>query len=75
MKEAKGLTRTFDRVADEATAGQRVPPYVIFHDQTLADIARLRPATRAALLAIDGVGQGKLGRYGAAVLGLVAEGD
>ncbi|MEO8927595.1 MAG: DNA helicase RecQ [Caulobacteraceae bacterium] len=55
---------------DEA-ARQRVPPYVIFHDRTLADIARQKPATRVALLAIDGVGQGKLERYGAAVLGMV----
>jgi ATP-dependent DNA helicase RecQ len=55
-------------------ARQQVPPYVIFHDQTLADIARSKPGTRAALLAIDGVGQAKLERYGEAVLGLVAEG-
>jgi ATP-dependent DNA helicase RecQ len=53
---------------------QRVPPYVIFHDQTLADIARQRPAGLAALLAIDGVGQGKLERYGAAVLEIVGTG-
>ncbi len=51
---------------------QAVPPYIIFHDQTLADIARRKPASRAALLAIDGVGQGKLKRYGAAVLEIVA---
>jgi ATP-dependent DNA helicase RecQ len=55
---------------DEA-ARQRVPPYVIFHDQTLADIARARPQTRIALSAIGGVGQGKLDRYGEAVLDLV----
>jgi ATP-dependent DNA helicase RecQ len=54
-------------------ARQSVPPYVIFHDRTLADIARLRPATTAALAGVGGVGQGKLERYGAAVLGLVAE--
>jgi ATP-dependent DNA helicase RecQ len=53
-------------------ARQRVPPYVIFHDQTLAAIAAGRPKTRAALLAIDGVGQAKLDRYGAVVLELVA---
>jgi ATP-dependent DNA helicase RecQ len=53
-------------------ARQRVPPYVIFHDQTLAAIAADRPKTRAALLAIDGVGQAKLDRYGAVVLELVA---
>ena len=56
-------------------ARQRVPPYVIFHDQTLAAIAAARPATRAALLAIDGVGQAKLERYGEAVLGLAAGGE
>jgi ATP-dependent DNA helicase RecQ len=58
---------------DEASR-QRVPPYVIFHDQTLADIAQRKPVTRAALLAIDGVGQGKLERYGAAVLEIVEAG-
>lgn len=52
-------------------ARQHVPPYVIFHDQTLADIARLRPETRGALAQIGGVGQGKLDRYGVAVLEIV----
>ena len=53
-------------------ARQGLPPYVIFHDQTLADIARARPTGRAALSAINGVGQGKLDRYGEAVLEVVA---
>ncbi len=58
-----------------AEAGrQALPPYVIFHDQTLADIARLKPGSRSRLLDIDGVGQGKLDRYGDAVLAIVAEG-
>jgi ATP-dependent DNA helicase RecQ len=51
---------------------QGVPPYVIFHDQTLAEIARLKPASRAALLTVGGVGQGKLDRYGEKVLSVVA---
>ena len=55
---------------DEA-AGQAVPPYVIFHDKTLAEIAQARPQTAAALSRIGGVGQGKLDRYGEAVLRLV----
>jgi ATP-dependent DNA helicase RecQ len=53
-------------------ARQGLPPYVIFHDQTLADIARARPRNQAALAAINGVGQGKLDRYGQAVLETVA---
>jgi ATP-dependent DNA helicase RecQ len=55
----------------EEAARQSVPPYVIFHDATLADIARERPGTPSALSRIGGVGQGKLDRYGAAVLALV----
>lgn len=56
--------------AAEAKA-QHVPPYVIFHDRTLIEIARLRPASSHALEAVNGVGEGKLVRYGQAVLGVV----
>ena len=52
---------------------QHVPPYVIFHDATLAEIAAARPATLAALGKAGGVGQGKLDRYGEAVLKVVRE--
>ncbi|HZL00588.1 MAG TPA: DNA helicase RecQ [Caulobacteraceae bacterium] len=72
--EATGLFESLRAWRRAEAARQRVPPYVIFHDQTLADIARLRPDDRGALLKIDGVGQGKLERYGDAVLALVADG-
>jgi len=51
--------------------GQHVPPYVIFHDRTLAEIAQARPGGRAALVRLNGVGEGKLARYGEAVLEVV----
>ena len=41
-----------------------VPAYVIFHDGTLKDIARLRPTSPATLAAIPGVGAKKLEAYG-----------
>jgi len=47
---------------------QHLPPYVIFHDRTLAEIAARRPGGLTALGEISGVGEGKLQRYGAAVL-------
>ena len=53
--------------------GQSVPPYVIFHDKTLAEIALLRPTDAAMLALAGGVGTGKLERYGAAVLKVVRE--
>jgi ATP-dependent DNA helicase RecQ len=56
----------------EEASRQAVPPYVIFHDRTLAEIAAGRPSSAAALGRIGGVGQGKLERYGPAVLALVA---
>jgi ATP-dependent DNA helicase RecQ len=43
-----------------------VPPYVIFHDTTLRDMARVRPQSNAELRSVYGVGARKaedLGEY------------
>jgi ATP-dependent DNA helicase RecQ len=48
-----------------------VPAYTVFHDSTLEEIARRRPASTEELRAVNGVGAIKLERYGAAVLDLV----
>ena len=56
----------------DRAAEQRVPPYVIFQDRTLAEIARRPPATLEALGRISGVGQSRLDRYGRAVVELLA---
>ncbi|HEY8519384.1 MAG TPA: DNA helicase RecQ [Gammaproteobacteria bacterium] len=45
-------------------AEQNLPPYVIFHDATLLEMVATRPANAAELLAVSGVGQAKLDRYG-----------
>ncbi|MGE0486051.1 MAG: DNA helicase RecQ [Gammaproteobacteria bacterium] len=57
------------RLADE----QGVPPYVIFHDRTLRDMAVRRPATLADMLEVSGVGRAKLERYGLAFLEALTE--
>ena len=41
-----------------------LPPYMVFNDRTLRDMARLRPITDAQFLAINGVGDSKLAKYG-----------
>jgi ATP-dependent DNA helicase RecQ len=48
----------------ELAAEQNVPTYVIFHDATLAEIARRKPRTLDAFLEIPGIGDRKLARYG-----------
>jgi ATP-dependent DNA helicase RecQ len=50
-----------------------VPPYVIFHDRTLTDLARARPSARERLADIGGIGRTKLDRYGPALLRLIAD--
>jgi ATP-dependent DNA helicase RecQ len=57
----------------QTAAEQGVPPYVIFHDRTLAEIALFRPATLSDMAMIGGVGQAKLDHYGQAVLKVVRE--
>jgi ATP-dependent DNA helicase RecQ len=47
---------------------QAVPPYVVFHDRTLMEIAARLPADLDALSQVSGVGAAKLERYGQAVL-------
>ncbi|MBT8137214.1 MAG: DNA helicase RecQ [Gammaproteobacteria bacterium] len=56
------------RLADE----HNVPPYVIFHDSTLKAMLKARPTTEDELLAINGVGQTKLERYGDDFLAAIA---
>ncbi|WIA56607.1 DNA helicase RecQ [Sphingobium sp. WTD-1] len=48
-----------------------VPPYVIFHDSTLREMAEQRPATIHELGMVSGVGQKKLDAYGDAFLAAI----
>ena len=52
-------------------AAASVPPYVVFHDSTLREIAAVRPRSLAELSHVSGVGEAKLRSYGEAVLGTV----
>ncbi|MBA4071995.1 MAG: DNA helicase RecQ [Gemmatimonas sp.] len=55
----------------DTAAEHGVPAYVIFHDATLHEIARLRPATLTELGHISGVGAKKLEAYGAEIVAMV----
>ena len=50
-----------------------VPPYVIFHDATLRDMARQRPQSMGALLDVRGVGARKAEDLGARFLALISQ--
>ena len=50
---------------------QGVPPYVVFHDRTLLELAAQRPSTRGQLAEVAGIGAAKLERYGDALLAVL----
>lgn len=51
-----------------------VPPYVIFNDRTLYELAAVRPSSVTELLAVHGLGTTKVRRYGRDLLGLLGQG-
>ena len=69
----------FARLKDlrlEIARADGVPPYVVFHDRSLQDMAARKPQSLHALAACHGVGATKLERYGARFLEAIAgEGD
>lgn len=74
LEQADGELFEALRAARMAIARElSVPPYVVFPDTTLVAFATERPQDREALLAISGVGQSKLERYGDAFLKVICE--
>ncbi len=55
----------------EVARGHNLPAYVVFHDATLAEMARECPDSLDALAGISGVGSKKLEAYGAEILRLL----
>jgi ATP-dependent DNA helicase RecQ len=56
----------------EIARRRRVPPYVIFHDTTLREIARSKPKTQDQLRHVYGVGDRKAHDYGELILSAVS---
>ncbi|MGN3974488.1 DNA helicase RecQ [Tsuneonella sp. SYSU-LHT278] len=66
----------FDALREERRSIAReagVPPYVVFHDATLREMAAARPRTLAQLAQIAGVGTKKLEAYGEAFLAVLRQ--
>ena len=63
------LRRLRKQIADESG----VPPYVVFTDTTLQEMAQEQPTSRVAMLSISGVGMKKFETYGEAFIKLILE--
>ena len=50
---------------------QGIPPYVVFSDRSLHDMASIFPRSAETMLSVSGVGEAKLARYGRQFLHLI----
>ena len=50
---------------------ENVPPYFIFNDKTLVEIANQKPSTRAELLAVSGIGELKAKKFGGDIIRII----
>jgi ATP-dependent DNA helicase RecQ len=57
----------------ETARKHNVPAYVIFHDATMREIAKIKPTSLDDLRNVSGVGEKKLETYGAEIIALIAE--
>jgi len=69
----EGLFQSLRALRKQLADDAGVPPFVVFGDATLAEMALARPHDAEALLRISGVGVHKLGRYGADFLAVIRE--
>jgi len=70
-EEGRELFETLRALRKRLADAQGMPPYVIFHDATLREIAERRPVTLGEFAGIRGVGEAKLARYGEEFVALV----
>ncbi len=56
-------------IADE----DDIPPYIVFNDATLVEMAEILPTSQSEMLAVNGVGQRKLEKYGNVFLDKIEE--
>lgn len=60
----QGLFAALRSVRLQLAQSQSIPPYMVFGDKTLKQMAQDRPTTSEAFLALNGVGEAKLEKYG-----------
>ena len=68
----KALYSRLSDLRKQIAMDQNVPPFIIFTNATLKDMAAKAPRTRAQMLRVAGVGEGKMQRYGDAFLREIA---
>jgi len=77
----KSQQKTYDRVLfaklrelrKSIADGEDIAPFIVFNDATLSELARVLPQTSRQMLAVSGIGDVKLARYGQPFLQLIKQ--
>ena len=69
--EGDDLFAKLAELRHDLAVAEKVPPYIVFQDRVLREMARVRPADMAAFGAISGVGKAKLEKYGEMFLAVI----
>jgi ATP-dependent DNA helicase RecQ len=69
----EGLFHKLKETRKELARKKRVPPYIIFSDKTLAEMAIIKPETGSEMLEVSGVGEKKLEAYGKFFLSVIRD--
>jgi ATP-dependent DNA helicase RecQ len=73
--DARQLFEKLRRLRLDLSKKLGVPPFVIFHDKTLTEMATLKPSSRGEFLQINGVGEQKAAKFGDIFLNAINEGS
>jgi ATP-dependent DNA helicase RecQ len=68
----RDLFEALRQIRIEIARERRVPPYVVFHDSTLREMARLQPGSSDELRRVHGVGDRKAEQFGPRFLSAIA---
>lgn len=74
LKDDAATQAIFDRLKawrKKFAEEENVPPYFIFNDKTLVEIANQKPSTRSGLLSISGIGELKAKKFGDDILRII----
>ncbi len=73
--DEKELFEKLRAVRLEISREDSIPPYMVFNDATLREMAKRKPSTDREMLSIKGVGQAKLEAFGRQFLEVIEQGD
>ena len=74
LKDDAATQALFDRLKawrKKFAEEENVPPYFIFNDKTLVEIANQKPSSRSGLLSISGIGELKAKKFGDDILRII----